>query len=547
MHKARVKLLGGVAVLATALIFGVLSGGAFATSRANTIAAAPAFTPAELSAAPNGDWITTGGTIASQRYSPLAQIDTSNVSGLKQSWKTNLDGSGKAAKYSQEASPVVYKGVMYIPTGNNDIFALDATTGDHLWTYHSNISQKMNTICCGWDSRGLGFGDGRIYSSQLDGWLVAIDNRTGKQLWRTRNVRWQEGLTMTSSPVYYKGLVYVGMAGGEFGARGHLTAYHADTGQLAWRFYTCPTPGDIGGATWSGSEWQTCGSSVWSYPAIDPTTDTLYFSTSNADPWVNRGPGTNLFSSSIVALDAMTGMYRWHWQAVHHDLWDYDCPSPPILFDTVINDVPRKGLAEACKTGWVYLLDRTNGTPLVGIPEKKVPQNKQQNTWPTQPTPVGDAFATQKADPKLFAGKGPDGKPRIIGSIFSPITTKQFTAVAPGALGGNNWPPISFNPKTNLTYICSGNMQNALKAVPVASLNYVGGQGFTGVQFDLGKSKGITCLLRQLHGDRRSHEQDRLEEGLQADLPEWLRHDGRQPRVHGAGGRHVLRLQRSDR
>jgi len=495
MSKSRAVSLGFVAVLiAAAIAGGVMSGGASATSRASTITPAPAFTAAELAATPSTDWLTTGGGLTSQRYSSLNQITAANASGLKQAWKTNLDGSGKAAKYSQEASPIVHNGVIYIPTGNNDIFALDATTGAHLWKYESKIAQNNNTICCGWDSRGLGFGEGKLFSEQLDGWLVAIDNTTGKQVWRTRNVRWQEGLTMTGAPVYYKGLVFVGMSGGEFGARGSMSAYNASDGRLAWRFYTCPVPGDIGGATWFGDEWMRCGATVWSYPAIDTATDTMYFTTSNADPWTGRGPGQNLFSASMVALDTKTGMYRWHYQMVHHDIWDYDCPSPPMMFDTVVGGVVRHAVAEACKTGWVYILDRDTGQPLLGIPEKKYPQNKQQNTWATQPTPNGDAFATQCADKKLFSGKAPDGKPYKIGCIFTPFDTTQFVALAPGALGGTNWPPMSFNPQTNLGYVCSGNMQAALKAVPAADVKHVGGQGLVGVQFALGKAKGIAAF-----------------------------------------------------
>lgn len=497
MHRARLMLLAaGLLVVLVATLGGRAEAKTAAGSKieAVTITKAPAFSAAELTAKPAGNWITVGGDLSSQRYSPLAQIAVSNAAGLKQAWRTDLDGSGVTPKYSAEAPPLVYNGAMFITTGNNDVFALDAATGEHLWKFESKISQKNNTVCCGWVSRGLGLGDGKIFSAQLDGWLVAIDQVTGKEVWRVRNVRWQEGYTMTIPPTYYNGLLYVGMSGGEFGARGHISAYNATDGKLAWRFYTCPQPGDIGGHTWPGSEWMTCGSTVWSYPAIDTQTNTMYFTTSNADPWVNRGPGTNLFSASLVALDTSTGLYRGHFQMVHHDIWDYDCPSPPILFDAIVNGVSRRGVAEACKTGWVYLLDRTTMQPLVGIVEKKVPQNKAQNTWPTQPYPVGDAFAQQCASKSLFKGKAPDGKPYKVGCIFTPINTKEFTAVAPGALGGANWPPLSFSPQTNLTYVCSGNMQNALKAVPKASLRHVGGQSFTGVQFGLGTAKGISAF-----------------------------------------------------
>ena len=495
MHRRRLTVAAAVALVAVAALGGRAAAGPYAETRLTVESTpAPAFSAAQLSAVPDGNWITAGGNIWSQRYSALNQINTGNVANLKQAWKINLDGSGKAAKYSQEASPIVYNGVMYIPTGNNDIFALDAATGAKLWKYESKITQKNNTICCGWLSRGLGFGEGKLYSAQLDGWLVALDQMTGKQVWKVRNVRWQEGMTMTMPPVYYKGLIYVGMSGAEFGARGHISAYRVSDGSMAWRFYTCPQPGDIGGGTWAPGEWISCGSTVWSYPAIDTETDTIYFTTANADPWVNRGPGSNLFSASLIALNGLTGQYVNHFQMVHHDLWDYDCPSPPILFDVMIDGELRKGVGEACKTGWLYLLDRTTMEPLVGIVEKKVPQNKEQNTWPTQPYPVGDAFATQCASKSLFSGKAPDGQPYKLGCIFEPINRQRFTAVSPGALGGTNWPPISFNPQTNFIYVCSGNMQNALKAVPTAQLKYVGGQGFTGVLFALGKAKGLASF-----------------------------------------------------
>lgn len=494
MHRGRLMLLvAGVLAVAVAMAVGRADAQPTAltnvSANAATITAAPAFTPQQLSATPNGDWITTGGSISSQRYSALDQITASNVGRLKQAWKTDLDNSGVGPKYSAEGTPLVYDGIMYIGTGNNDIFALDATNGEHLWKYESKIAQNNNTVCCGWLSRGLGLGEAKIFSAQLDGWLVALDQKTGKRLWRVRNARWQEGSTMTIPPTYYKGMLLVGMSGAEFGARGNITSYSAVDGRRLWRFYTCPQPGEIGGGTWSGSEWQNCGSSVWSYPAIDPATDTMIFSTANADPWVGRGPGQNLFSASMVALDVNTGQYRWHYQMVHHDIWDYDCPSPPIIFDTMVNGVQRQAVAESCKTGWIYILDRNTGQPLIGITEKKVPQSKGQNTWPTQPYPIGDAFSEQCPNKKQFSGKAPDGKPYKLGCIFEPLTTKQFTVSAPGALGGNNWQPLSYSPQTNFAYVCSANFQAALKALPAAQIKYKQGEGLTGVLFDLGKGK----------------------------------------------------------
>jgi alcohol dehydrogenase (cytochrome c) len=468
-----------------------------------TITPAPAFTHEQLSAHPERNWVANGGNVLNSRYSPLDDINTSNISRLKGVWRTHL-GSGSAAKYSQEATPVVFEGVMYIPTGNNDISALDAKTGQIIWQYKSGINQNISTICCGWDSRGVAIGEGMVYSAQLDGFVVAVDQMTGTMKWKVPNVLWQEGYSQTSAPTYADGKVIVGMTGGEFGARGSVTAYDAKTGERVWRFYTCPVPGEFGGATWGLGEWQTCGATVWGSPSVDPELGLVYFTTSNADPWTGRAPGMNLFSSSMVAVSLNKGEYRWHFQQVHHDIWDYDCPSPTLLFDVEMDGVMRKGIAEACKTGWLYLIDRTNGTPLVGITEKKVPQNKWANTWPTQPIPEGDAFARQCPNPAKYRGKkAPDGKAFRIGCIYTPYDNKQFLATAPSALGGNNWPPISYSAKTNYIYVCSSETDFALKALDNVYEAYKGGDNFTGISFGALNTYGGTFTALDVRTNKK--------------------------------------------
>jgi len=270
--------------------------------KAVTIVSAPAFTPQEQAATPARDWITVGGNIQQQHYSSLSQINSGNVGALKEAWHVHLDNSGTAAKYNNEATPLVYDGVMYIVTGNDDVFALDAATGQRLWTHLSSIPQNMNTICCGWDARGLGLGEGKVFVAQLDGTLVALDQQTGNLVWAAKNARWQDGFTMTMAPLYYKGLVIVGVSGSEFGARGSETAYDAKTGHRVWRFYTVPTPGDIGSGSWpNNTEWQHGGATIWNAPAVDVNTGIMTFSTANADPWSSRGPGDDLFTASYVA------------------------------------------------------------------------------------------------------------------------------------------------------------------------------------------------------------------------------------------------------
>jgi quinohemoprotein ethanol dehydrogenase len=498
MRRRRPTLLA-LLVLSLALAIAYVTTNVGRGAGDKSISKAPAFSASQLSAPPGRDWITHGGSVKNQRYSSLDEISTSNVGKLKLAWKTHLDGSGAAKQYSQEATPLVYDGVMYISTGNDDVFALDAATGKHLWTYHSHIPvKKITTVCCGFSNRGVAIGGGKVFIAQIPGQLVALDQTTGGVLWVRWNTRWQEGGTLTSAPLYYDGKVYIGVSGAEMGVRGAVTAYNADTGRRVWRFYTCPVYGEVGGGTWSGNEWQHCGASVWSTPSVDTQRNLIYFGVGNPDPWASRGPGDNLFTDSFVALDADTGALRWWYQTVHHDLWDMDLTSPTILWDTMVKGRLRHGISAPSKTGWVYILDRTNGKPLLGIPEKKVPQEHSQFTSPTQPHPVGDAFADQcahKADYTRATGKplkAPDGKPYKIGCIFSPYNSKQFVAYAPGTEGGVDWQPSSYSPKTHYQYLCGYNGSSALEAYPKGQLpRWVAGQSFFGVNFGYGVATGF--------------------------------------------------------
>src|SRR6476660_7015192 len=183
------------------------------------------------------DWVTNGGNLTNQRYSTLKQIDTTNVGKLKGAWMTRLKGSGVGGKYSFEASPLVKDGIMYVVTGNDDVFALNAKTGEIIWEYWSGINQQISTVCCGWVNRGLAMGDGHVYLGQLDASVVALDMKTGKVAWKTPIEKWENGYGVTSAPLYYEGIIYTGITGGEFGVRGRLTALDARTGQILWRWF----------------------------------------------------------------------------------------------------------------------------------------------------------------------------------------------------------------------------------------------------------------------------------------------------------------------
>ena len=405
---------------------------------------------------PVSNWLSNGGDLYNRNFSPLTQINTKNISQLGPVWRAHLEGSGVGAKYSGEAQPIINEGVMYIITGADDVFALSIETGEVLWSNKANLSSEISTICCGWTSRGVGFGEDKIFVGQLDGVLKALDKDTGQEIWSIQAEAWEEGYTITSAPLYFNGMVISGFAGAEFAARGRVKAYSADDGSLLWTFYTVPAPGEFGHDTWPADSdaWQTGGGTVWHTPAVDPELGMIYFSTGNPGPDYNGAirAGDNLFTASIVALDVYTGEYRWHFQQVHHDLWDFDAPNPVVLFDLDYNGVPRKGLAQAGKTGWVYILDRTNGEPLVGIEERPVPQEPRQATAATQPYPVGDAFVTQTLDIP------PEGFTMVNnGAIFTPFWDDPVLLRRSEA----NWPPSTIDPNKGVMYVCAGERQAA--------------------------------------------------------------------------------------
>jgi len=421
------------------------------------------------------DWVTNGGNMTNQRYSTLKQIDTSNVKQLKGAWMTRLKGSGLGGKYSLEATPLVKDGIMYMVTGNDDVFALNAKTGEIQWEHWSGIGQQISTICCGWLNRGLAMGEGMLFLGQLDANVVALDIKTGKEVWRTAIEDWHNGYGITNAPLYYDGIVYSGITGGEFGIRGRLTALDAKTGKVLWRAYTLPGAGAPGGDSWpAGTDhFSRGGAAIWNTPALDPQLGLVYFAVGNCGPDYDGSvrEGDNLFCASVLAVNAKTGAYAWHFQEVHHDIWDYDAASPVVLFDTEINGEPRKGIAQAGRTGWVYILDRTNGKPLIGIEERAVPQEPRQKTAKTQPFPVGDAIVPQCAEPMPASGY------EKAGCIFEPFW-EEPVLIQPSGVGGTNWAPMSYNPETGSFYV-SGTVRTSVFArygdTYKLGLRYVGG------------------------------------------------------------------------
>ena len=387
------------------------------------------------------EWLTYGGTYDEQRHSRLTQINVDNVSGLGVAWTYDL-----ATERGVESTPIVVDGVMYVTSAWSVVYALDAKTGRELWVYNPNVDRAVGAkACCDVVNRGVAVWQGNVYVGVIDGRLEALDAATGEKVWSTVTVDQSKPYTITGAPRVVKGNILIGNGGAELGVRGYVSAYSAATGDLVWRFYTVPNPNkqpdgavsdsalaDIGNLTW-GDEgaWTTDGGggTVWDSIVYDDVNDSIIFGVGNGSPW-NRdvrdfGKGDNLFLSSIVAVDATTGSYKWHFQTTPGDNWDYTATQTIILADLPIgvDGAIRRVAMQAPKNGFYYLLDAATGTFISG--ESFVPQN-----W--------------------AEGLDVDGRP-----IENPQARYGETPFMqnPGPLGAHNWQPMAFNPELNLAYI----------------------------------------------------------------------------------------------
>ncbi|NKF23510.1 PQQ-dependent dehydrogenase, methanol/ethanol family [Solimonas marina] len=440
-HIRRAALSIAVAVLLTAL-------GACKSAQAPEPAksAAAASTPADTGErivhadAEPGNWLSYGRDYQEQRNSPLTQINTGNVSQLGLAWSYDLD-----THRGQEATPLVVDGVMYTTSAWSKVQAFDAVSGKLLWQFDPKVpGATAAKACCDVVNRGVAYWDGKVFVGTLDGRLIGIDAETGQQLWSVVTVDQSKDYTITGAPRVIKGRVIIGNGGAEFGVRGYITAYDADTGKLAWRFYTVPgKPGEKDGAasddilakvtdTWNGEWWKNGGGggTVWDSMSYDPELDLLYIGVGNGSYWRRTlrspGGGDNLFVASIVAIKPETGEYVWHYQETPGDEWDYTATNHMVLADLTIDGQPRKVLMQAPKNGFFYVLDRTNGKLISAKPYVTV-------NWAS-----GIDLKT--------------GKPNFNPDADYAKTGKTWLAM-PGALGAHDWMPMAYNPGTGYVYI----------------------------------------------------------------------------------------------
>src|SRR5215472_1017197 len=375
--------------------------------------------PAELRVAPPAaNWPSYNGDYTGRRFTSLSQITRDNVSQLRAQWIFHVNDAKE-----MEVTPVVVNGIMFASSAN-DVYAIDARAGREIWHYSRPITEGLIDDASQHHSRGVGVWHSRVYIETDNAHLVCLDARSGNQLWDVPYTDGNKNYGATSAPLVVKDKVIVGASGGDDGVRGFIAAFDAQTGKLAWRFWTIPAPGEAGSESWPGNMYQRGGGTTWMPGTYDPELDTLYWGTSNPSPDFDGAvrPGDDLYTDCLVALDPDTGKLKWHFQFTPHDLFDYDAVETPVLIDASYKGDLRKLLVHADRNGFLYLLDRTDGKFL---------------------------SATRFVD-KLNWAEGIDEKGLPIRTAVKP--SESGTLVCPGFAGATNWYSPSYDPATNFFY-----------------------------------------------------------------------------------------------
>ena len=384
----------------------------------------PAFTPVSWERLMNAadepeNWLMYSATLDAQRHSRLTQVNTGNVSNLELKWAYQIPEIDRA-----ETTPLVVDGIMFITEAPSNLVAVDAVTGRQYWRYDHELPDDLR-ICCGRNNRGVAILGETLYMSTLDAHLVAIDARTGNLRWDVEVADYSKGYSKTAAPLIVKDMVVTGIAGGEFGIRGFIDAYDAETGEQVWRTYAVAGPGDPNVSTWADDSWETGGAATWLTGSYDPDLELIYWGTGNPGPDWNGDVrlGDNLYSDSALALDADTGEISWWFQFTPHDVHDYDSIQIPILANIDYQGSERRVMMWANRNAFYYTIDRTDGDFMEGKPYAL-------QTW--------------------AQGLDVDGRPiRVPGMA----PTYEGVVVSPSIGGGTNWFSPAYNPDTGLFYV----------------------------------------------------------------------------------------------
>jgi alcohol dehydrogenase (cytochrome c) len=411
----------------------------------------PSVTAEQLKSPAEGDWLMVRRTYDGWGYSPLQQITKANVTRLQPVWSM-----ATGVTSGHQAPPIVNGGVMFVSTPQNQVLAIDARSGLLLWRYRRTPPE--DAIIAHRTSRGVALLGDKVFFAAGEAVLVALDAKTGREVWTTKVGDNKSGYYMSLAPLVADGKVLVGTSGGEWGVRGFVAAFDANTGKELWRTYTVPAPGEPGSETWpkGGEHYKNGGGSIWVTANYDPQTNLAFWGTGNGGPWMgDQRPGDNLYTSSTIALDVASGAIKGHHQYHPNDSWDWDEVSPPILVDYQRNGRTVKGLVDVARDGYLWFLERSDGpiTFVDGRPYVK------QNVF-------------KSLDPKT-------GRPEI--DLARKPASGKTAEFCPSLWGGKNWPPIAFSPKTRMIYIpANENLCESITAVP--AIKYAAGQRYTGAQ-----------------------------------------------------------------
>ena len=458
----------------TLLLLGLLLALSAGTARLTAQQTPPALVTAQEilgGLTPDGSrWLTFGGNYSNQRHSPLTQITPANVNRLVPQWTFQTGTLGNF-----ETTSLFRDNVLYVTGPQNVAWAIDARTGRQIWRYRRELQPNL-TACCGLVNRGFGVLGDKLFMVTLDAHLLALDMKTGAIVWDVTMQDYRSGYASTIAPIVVKDKVIVGVAGGEFGIRGFIDAYEAQTGKRAWRFYTIPGPGESGHETWAGDSWKIGGVGVWVTGAYDPEQNLLFYGTGNPGPDYHSESreGDNLYSTSLVALDADTGNLRWHYQFTPHDVHDWDSTEVPVLADITVGGQLRKVVMFANRNGFYYTIDRTNGKVIAAKPFVTT-------TWAKE---IG-----RDGRPIELAGHTPDEK----GSDTCPDIT-----------GGTNFWPPTFDPATGTFFV---NAREACMTFYAWKPDYKAGDRFTGGAGQRGQGSeqpyGALRAIDPATGDRK--------------------------------------------
>jgi quinohemoprotein ethanol dehydrogenase len=516
----RVALIVAGALLLAALVAGCGgSGGTTTTSSSSTPTAATPTPPsepasaggepispqqleesaspsaAELTEGAGENWPNVGGDSSNSRYSSLEEIDTENVSKLHLVWQGSYSPKLDAIGLEEESSPLELDGVLYMVTPETNVVAVEATTGKKLWEWKAEVSEEENRTKPPTGVQGLAVGDGMVFVQTLAAKVVGIDIKTGEEVWSNLVALGESELESPSTPSFYEGVVYVGVSGGE-SARGHVDAFDAQSGKLLWRTFMTCGPEDVPPANGKCPKGEanpdTGGGSIWTYPAFDPKDGLLFVSTANPSE-TNEIKGDFKWSDSIVALDMKTGKIKWGFQGVHHDLWDYDCATAPVLFENEYGGATKQVANFTCKSDFHAELEQATGKPVLPITEQPVPTaangitpdvaaQEKLKAANTQPIPMNtdkSEVVPHCADSKLLPGPAPDGSKYVFSCSYAAPGSKAFIAYGNGSGGGQDGKtPLSYDPQTGDMYYCE---EVSVEAKKLGEL--VGGGSSLGVNF----------------------------------------------------------------